>query len=145
MLEPYFAFMDVWEEIQSLSHSLTPEGNAADIGVADVEAQTRLKGWRGRQVVDLTMQLLAYDLLTSTYWMDVRKVETPARSFGQVPTAVWTAFRKVVPFQQDIDTRPNVPFSVIAYDFLKSTPPETFYPAGPAMPATEGERLETKK
>jgi histidine ammonia-lyase len=143
MLEPYFAFMDVWEEIQSLSHSLTPEGNAADIGVADVEAQTRLKGARGRQVVDLTMQLLAYDLLTSTYWMDVRKVEMPGRNFGRVPTAVWTAFRKVVPFQQDIEARPNLPFSVVAYDFLKSTAPEAFYPAGPAMPATDGQRLET--
>jgi histidine ammonia-lyase len=144
MLEPYFAFMDVWEEIQSLSHSLTPEGNAADIGVADVEAQTRLKGSRGRQVVDLTMQLLAYDLLTSTYWMDVRKVETPSRNFGQAPTSLWTAFRKVVPFQQDIESRPNLPFSVVAYDFLKSSAPETFYAGGPAMPVTDGQRLETK-
>jgi len=144
MLEPYFAFMDVWEEIQSLSHSLTPEGNASDIGVADIEAQTRLKGSRGRQVVDLTMQLLAYDLLISTYWMDVRKVETPSRNFGQTPTAVWTAFRKVVPFQQDIEARPNLPFSVVAYDFLKSNAPSSFYPAGPAMPATDGQRLEAK-
>ncbi|MDB5397844.1 MAG: aromatic amino acid lyase [Rhodospirillales bacterium] len=142
MLEPYFAFMDVWQEIQSLSHSLTPEGNASDIGVADIEAQTRLKGSRGRQVIDLTMQLLAYDLLTSTYWMDVRKAEGPSRSFGQVPTAVWTAFRKTVPFQQDIETRPNLPFSVVAYEFLKSMSPESFYPAGPAMPTTDGERFD---
>ena len=139
MSEPYFAFMDVWQEIQSLSHSLTPEGNAADFGVADIEAQTRLKGSRGLRVVDLTMQLLGYDLLTATYWMDVRRVEGPNRAFGKAPTAVWTAFRKVVPWQLDIDSRPDIPFSVVAYDFLKSAPATNFYTGGPPMPATDGE------
>lgn len=141
MLEPYFAFMDVWQEIQSLSHSLTPEGNAADIGVADIEAQTRLKGQHGRQAVDLTLELLGYDLLISTYWMDVRLAETPGRKFGQAPTAVWTAFRKAVPWQLDPDQRPDLPFSVQAYRFLKTTPAASFYPGGPKMPDTESERL----
>jgi histidine ammonia-lyase len=141
MTEPYFAFMDVWQEIQSLSHSLTPEGNAADIGVADIEAQTRLKGWRGRQVIDLTMQLLGYDLLTATYWMDVRKAETATRNFGTAPTAIWTAFRKVMPWQQTVDTRPEIPYSIVAYDFLKSTPASRFYASGPTMPATESEAI----
>ena len=145
MTEPYFAFMDVWQEIQSLSHSLTPEGNASDFGVADIEAQTRLKGVRGRQVVDLTMQLLGYDLLTATYWMDVRKAESPNRNFGTAPTAVWTAFRKMVPWQQALDSRPDVPFSAVAYNFLKSTPATSFYPAGPVMPATESEFIEKSK
>jgi histidine ammonia-lyase len=85
------------------------------------------------------MQLLAYDLLTATYWMDVRKVEGPNRAFGKAPTAVWTAFRKVVPWQRDIDSRPDTPLSAIAYEFLKETPATSFYPAGPAMPATDGE------
>jgi histidine ammonia-lyase len=141
MLEPYFAFMDVWQEIQSLSHSLTPEGNAADIGVADIEAQTRLKGARGRQVVDLTFELLGYDLLTATYWMDVRLAEAPGRRFGPGPSAAWTAFRKIVPFDQDIDARPDLPFSVQAYGFLKANSAEAFYPGGPAMPETASERL----
>ena len=90
------------------------------------------------------MQLLAYDLLTSTYWMDVRKAETPDRAFGQAPTALWTAFRKTVPFQADIESRPNLPFSVVAYDFLKSNTPESFFNAGPAMPVTDGQLIETK-
>src|SRR6185437_15598349 len=77
--EPYFAFMDVWAEIQNDANSVTPEGNAADIGVADIEASSRLKAVRGRQVVDLTVQLLSYDLLTATYWLDVRKT-LPAAS-----------------------------------------------------------------
>jgi histidine ammonia-lyase len=58
LTEPYFAFMDVWSEIQNDDHGVTPEGNASDFGVADIEAYSRLKGARGREVVDLTMQLL---------------------------------------------------------------------------------------
>jgi histidine ammonia-lyase len=137
--EPFWVFMDFWQEIQSLSPSLAPEGNAADAGVADIQAQTRLKGSRGQQVVDLTMQLLGYDFWNATYWMDVRKAQTPTRSFGPVPTAAWTAFRKVLPWQQDPDTRPEVPYGIVAYNFLKSTPAAAFYPAGPPMPATEGQ------
>jgi histidine ammonia-lyase len=138
--EPYFVFMDLWAEIQNLSRSVTAEGNAADLGVADIEAYSTLKGTHAREVVDLTMQLLGYDLLTSTYWMDVRKAQDAKWSFGQAPTAAWMAFRKAVPWQQDLDTRPEIPYGVVAYEFLQSTPASTFYPAGPAMPATEGER-----
>lgn len=137
--EPFWAFMDVWQEIQTLSTSLVPEGNATDVGVADIEAQTRLKGSRGQQVVELTLQLLGYDFWNATYWMDVRKVQDPSRSFGPVPTAVWTAFRKVLPWQQDPETRPEIPYGLVAVNFLKSTPAATFYPAGPPMPATDGQ------
>jgi hypothetical protein len=48
-----------------------------------------------QQVVDLTLQLLGYDLWNATYWMDVRKAQDPSRSFGPVPTAAWTAFRRI--------------------------------------------------
>src|SRR6266404_4040805 len=136
--EPFWVFMDFWQEIQTLSQSLVPEGNAADAGVADIASETRLKGSRGQQVVDLTMQLLGYDLWNATYWMDVRKVQDPSRSFGPVPTNTWTAFRRILPWQQDPETRPQVPYGIVAYKFLKSTPASVFYPAGPPMPAAEG-------
>jgi histidine ammonia-lyase len=135
--EPFWVFMDFWQEIQSLSQSLVPEGNATDAGVADIQAQTRLKGSRGEQVVDLTMQLLGYDFWNATYWMDLRKVQDPNRSFGPVPTAAWSAFRRVLPWQQEPAARPEVPYGILAYNFLKSTPAATFYPAGPAMPASQ--------
>ncbi|HTT01681.1 MAG TPA: aromatic amino acid ammonia-lyase [Steroidobacteraceae bacterium] len=141
MIEPYFAFMDVWAEIQSQAQFVTPEGNAADFGVADIEAYSRLKAARGRRVVDLTMQLLAYDLLTATYWLDIRKVENPKRSFAPAPTAAWTAFRGKLPWQQEPDSRPDVPFGVVAYHFLQQTPAARFYQNGPAMPATDGQLL----
>jgi histidine ammonia-lyase len=141
LTEPYFAFMDVWAEIQNDAHSIAPEGNASDFGVADIEAFSRLKAVRGRQVVDLTVQLLAYDLLTATYWLDVRKAEDPQRSFAPAPTAAWVAFRKALPWQQDVDRRPDLPYGAVAYNFLKATPASTFYAGGPAMPATAGEGM----
>jgi histidine ammonia-lyase len=137
LTEPYFAFMDVWAEIQTDAHSVTPEGNASDFGVADIEAFTRLKAVRARQVVDLTTQLLAYDLLTASYWLDVRKAEDPKRNFAPAPTAAWGALRKVLPWQQEVDSRPDTPYGAVAYNFLKQTPAANFYSGGPAMPATE--------
>lgn len=142
LAEPYFAFMDVWAEIQNDARSVTPEGNAADFGVADIEAFSRLKAVRARQVVDLTTQLLAYDLLTATYWLDVRKAEDPKRSFAQAPTAAWIAFRKVLPWQQEVDSRPDLPYGAVAYDFLKQTPASDYYSSGPAMPATDGQMMK---
>jgi len=139
MLEPYFAFMDVWAEIQNDAHAVAAEGNPSDFGVADLEALSRLKAVRGREVVDLTMQLLAYDLLTATYWLDVRKAENPGRDFAAAPTAVWSAFRKKIPWQQDPDTRPDIPYAAVAYEFLKDTPASRFYGGGPPMPATDGQ------
>jgi histidine ammonia-lyase len=140
-LEPFFAFMDVFAEIQNTAASVTAEGAAMDFGVADVEAYSRLKATRGRQVVDLTLQLLAYDLLGATNWLDVRKAENPKREFGAAPTAVWTAFRKELPWQQELDERPDIPYSAVAYRFLKDTPASSFYHGGPAMPAGEEEGM----
>jgi histidine ammonia-lyase len=144
LLEPYFAFMDVWAEIQNDAHAVAAEGNATDFGVADLEALTRLKAVKGREVIDLSVQLLAYDLLTATYWLDVRRVESPGRQFAAVPTAVWNAFRKQVPWQQEPDSRPDVPFAAIAYEFLKQTPASTFYSAGPPMPQTDGQWMASQ-
>jgi histidine ammonia-lyase len=140
-LEPFFAFMDVFAEIQNTAASVTAEGAAMDFGVADVEAYSRLKATRGRQVIDLTLQLLAYDLLGATNWLDVRKAEDPKREFGAAPTAVWAAFRKELPWQQEVDERPDIPYSAVAYRFLKDTPASTFYHGGPTMPAGEEEGM----
>jgi histidine ammonia-lyase len=140
-LEPYFAFMDVWAEIQNDAHAVTPEGNATDFGVADLEALGRLKAARAREVVDLSVQLLAYDLLTATYWLDVRKAENPRRDFAPAPTAVWTAFRKILPWQQETDARPDIPYGAVAYEFLKRTRAAAFYSGGPPMPETDGQWL----
>ena len=137
--EPFWVFMDLWQEIQSLSQSLPPEGIAADAGVADIASLSRLKGSRSQQVVGLTLQLLGYDLWNATYWMDVRKAENPSRQFGSVATAAWVAFRKVLPWQEDPADRPEIPYGIIAQRFIESTPTTTFYSTSPAMPATLAE------
>jgi histidine ammonia-lyase len=135
--EPFFTYMDVWKELQTLTQSVPPDSAGSDFGVADLEAVGRLKASRGRQAVDLFMQLMSYDFITSTFWLDVRKVQEPARSFGAPATAAWTAFRKVVPWQQDQDDRAPVPYGVQAYEFMKANPARTFMTGGgPAMPAT---------
>ncbi len=93
MSEPYFLFLDLWGEIQAAAQSLPAQSNAADVGVADIAAQTRLKGERGRQVIDLTLQLLGYDLVTAAYRLDVRRAQDSARSFRPAPTAARRACR----------------------------------------------------
>jgi histidine ammonia-lyase len=133
--EPFWVFMDLWQQIQSLSQSIVPEGNATDLGVADIEAQTRLKTTRGQEVVDLTMKLLGYDLWNATYWLDLRRAQNSSWSFGPVATAVWTAFRQVIPWQEEPSARPQVPYGIVAYEFLESTPATHFYPGGPPMPS----------
>jgi hypothetical protein len=90
-------------------------------------------------VVDLTLQLLGYDLWNATYWMDVRKAEKPSRNFGGVATATWVAFRKVLPWQEEPADRPEIPYGIIAHRFIQSTPATTFYSTSPAMPSTLAE------
>jgi len=132
-----FTAAALWQEILSVSSPLSPEGNAIVQNVEDLQAQTNLKVRRARKAVDLTLHLLGQDLLTGAYWLDIRKAQDPNRSFGPAPTAVWTAFRGVVPWQADPATRPNEPLGHVAYRFLKETPPASFYSGGPTAPVAD--------
>ena len=120
--------------MQSLTQSLPPDSNASDAGVADIEAQSRLKAARNRQAVDLYVQLLGHDLLISTYWLDVRKAQESSRNFGKPATEVWQAFRRELPWQMKLEDRPDVPYGVTAYEFLK-THRAGAYAGSPPMPA----------
>jgi histidine ammonia-lyase len=86
------------QEIQGLINPVPPEGNALIQNVEDMQSQTRLKVTRARSAVEDTVELLAEDLLTGTYWLDLRKAQKPSRSFGASPMAVWAAFRGTLPF-----------------------------------------------
>jgi histidine ammonia-lyase len=135
LTEPFFTYLDVWKEMQTLTQSVPPDASSTDFGVADLEGMGRLKAARGRQAIDLFLQLTAYDLLAGTYWMDVRKVQDKTRSFGAAPTAAWQALRKDIPFLMEPDARPDVPLGVITYDFMKAHPAAGFMQATPPMPA----------
>jgi histidine ammonia-lyase len=134
--EAFFTFGDLWKEMETLTQSVSPDSGGEDAGVADLEANTRLKASRGRQSVDLLMQMLAYDMITSTYWLDVRRTQDDARDFGGPTTAAWSALRKELPWQETPDDRVDLPYGVIAYRFMLANPARSFFSAGPPMPAT---------
>ena len=138
MVEPFFTYLDVWKEMQMLTQSVPPDSSSSDYGVADLEAMGRLKASRGRQALDLFMQLLAHDVLWSTYWLDVRKAQDGTRQYGAPVTAAWSALRKDIPWQQEPDLRGDLPLGVVAYNFMMTNPARTFTAgaAVPAMPAT---------
>jgi histidine ammonia-lyase len=86
------------QEIQGLINPVPPQGSALIKNVEDLQTQTRLKVTRARSVVADTVDLLAEDLLTGTYWLDLRRQQDPARKFGTAPMAVWNSFRQVLSF-----------------------------------------------
>jgi histidine ammonia-lyase len=115
------------QEIQGLINPVPPEGNALIQNVEDLQTQTRLKVVRARTAVEDTVELLAEDLLTGSYWLDLRKSRNPERSFGASPTAVWSAFRTVLPFDGAGPDSATQPIHEIAADFIRSHPASNFY------------------
>jgi histidine ammonia-lyase len=130
----FVATPGIWQEIASTINPVSPSGVAVFEGLDDMQAATLIKVNHARTAVEATFDLLGEDLLTGTYWLDIRKIQTPGRDFGPGPDAVWTEFRKIVPFLQDPPDRPLRPIGRIAYEFVKANPAAKFYPAGPAMP-----------
>jgi histidine ammonia-lyase len=122
-----FAPVDLQQEIQSLMNPIAPFGSAIVGTVEDLQAQTRIKLQRARQAVETTFDLLSYDLLEGSLWMDVRKTQDPTRSFGAAPTAVWTAFRGQVPLRPDPAVERSQSVPAAAAQFLKTTAASTFY------------------
>jgi histidine ammonia-lyase len=115
------------QEIQSLTNPVAPFGSAIVGTVEDLQGQTLIKVQRARQVVATTMDLLAYDLLEASLWMDVRKAQDPRRSFGQAPTAAWSALRKKVPLIAEPDEASSDSDATIAASFVRNTDPAGFY------------------
>ena len=122
--------VDLWQEIQGLEVPVPPEGQAIVATVEDLQGQTRLKAERARQAVDDTFHLLALDLRTGAFWMDLRHLQSPDRTFGQGPSSALAAFRQVQPFTKPASTGAAVhPSAYRLYDFLRTTPAQSFFPA----------------
>ena len=115
------------QEIQSLTNPVAPSGSAIVGSVEDLQAQTLIKVQRARQAVATTTDMLAHDLLEASLWIDVRKAQNPNRGFGQAPTAVWSAIRKVVPLKPDLNSAATASRETIAASFVHATDPAAFY------------------
>jgi histidine ammonia-lyase len=129
-----YAPVDLQQEIQSLMNPVAPFGSAIVGTVEDLQSQTRIKVQRARQAVDTTFDLLSFDLLEGSLWMDVRKAQDPKRNFGAAPTAVWGAFRQQVPLREASSDQGAQMTSLVASQFLKTTAASTFY-RGEAPPS----------
>jgi histidine ammonia-lyase len=129
-----FTPVDLEQEVQSLTNPIAPSGQAIVATVEDLQAQTRIKAYRARQAVETTFDLLAHDLLTATFWLDVRKAQDPSRNFGDGPTAAWAAFRKIVPLLPAMDQSPMQMRAMTAAAFLKGNATTKFYAGASSMP-----------
>jgi len=117
-----------WGEVEALLNPVPPAGVASDNqGTGDLESQAPLKVAKARRVVEATLHLLAHDLMTATYWMDVRKAQDPTRGFGAAATAAWSAYRQQAPWQMVSAERPEQPPQDLAHAFLLSHPAATFH------------------
>jgi histidine ammonia-lyase len=132
--------VDLQQEVQGLTNPVAPSGASIIDAVEDLQAQTRLKAHRARHAVDTTRDLLAHDLLNAAFWLDVRKVQDPAREFGAAPTAAWHALRIVVPLELEDQEHAAQSPAVAAAAFIRATPASTFYTGGAAMPASSEQR-----
>jgi histidine ammonia-lyase len=129
-----FVSAALMQEIQGLIVPVPPEGNGIVRTVEDLQTQTRLKVTRARAAVGDTVDLLAEDLLTGTNWLDLRKQQDGSRSFGPAATAVWTEFRKILPFKDDGSVIRTQPIHDIAASFIRDNPAVSFYPANDREP-----------
>ncbi|MER9168179.1 aromatic amino acid ammonia-lyase [Mesorhizobium australicum] len=125
---------DLWQELADLGTPVTPNGQAIVATVEDLEGQTRIKTQRAREAVDISFHLLAQDLLTASYWMEIRKAQNPQRKFGEAPTAALEALRQVIPWHQEASERQKRPLGMVAYDFMQENPASKFYSGGPPAP-----------
>jgi len=123
------------QEIQGLINPVPPEGNALIQTVEDLQTQTRLKVVRARAAVEDTFDLLAEDLLTGTYWLNMRKIQNPDRSFGESSTAIWTAFRATLPFNGIGAASATQPIHEIAGSFIHNHAAVSFYKDNTREPA----------
>jgi len=117
----------LWQELKPLANPIPPDGVTADKGVGDLDAVPMLKLMRMRQALDVSRDILGQNLLTAAFWMDIRKLENPDRTFGLGPTTVWAHFRKIIPFRDTVTLPSFATRDDLAVDFLLTNSPASLY------------------
>ena len=134
---------DLIAELQALANPIPAQGNALVRNVEDMEAFGRQKVARARLAVDTALYLIGQELLSASYWMDVRRIQKPTRSFGEPATAALAALRAVIPWQQA--ERPETPAGNLVHAFLNGTPAARFIGAdGPKVAAAKVRSATTR-
>jgi histidine ammonia-lyase len=112
-------------EIQGQMLPVAPQGNALIQTVEDLQGQTRLKVTRARALVSNTISLLAEDVLTGTYWLDLRGSRKSGLGYGESVSAAWKDFRAALPVTGPKED--TMPIHEIAENFLRSHPASLYY------------------
>jgi histidine ammonia-lyase len=140
-----YAPVDLQQEVQSLMNPVAPFGAAIVATVEDLEAQTRIKVQHARAAVATTFDLLGFDLLQGSLWLDVRSTQDSKRRFGTVPTAAWAAFRQVVPLAPPVSEMGAGSAPTRAAEFLHATAATSFYGDLPAPSREAGGSLPSSR
>jgi histidine ammonia-lyase len=126
----------VFGEVEAVMNPAPPQGIASDVqSTSDLESNTPIKIAKAQKAVDYSLQLLAHDLMTGAWWLDLRKAQDPKRDLGPAATAAWSAYRKLSPWQAPAAQRPDRPAQDIAVEFLKAQRAAAFYPALASLPS----------
>jgi histidine ammonia-lyase len=136
-----YTISDLMAEIQTLANPVPAQGNALVRNVEDMETFTRQRVARARLAVDDAMRLVAQEMLSSSYWMEIRKAQNPARSFGVAPASALAAVRAVIPWQLAPDQRPELPAGELVYSFLMANPAARFMGGAAAEPTAVRRRM----
>ncbi len=115
-----WATSDLMAELHTLTNPLPAQGLALVRNVEDMESYTRQRVGRARQAVDIALRIIAQEMLSASYWVEVRRAQNPARSFGRVAEDALAGLRTVLPWQAD--ERPSIPVGEIVYAFMLSNP-----------------------
>ena len=115
-----WSISDLMAEIQTLTNPIPAQGLSLVRNVEDMESYTRQRVARARQAVDIALRITAEEMLSASYWVEVRKAENPARSFGRAAEDALAGLRTVLPWQAD--QRPHIPAGEIVYSYMLHTP-----------------------
>jgi histidine ammonia-lyase len=135
-----YTISDLMAEIQTLANPVPAQGNALVRNVEDMETFTRQRVARARLAVDNALRLVGQEMLSSSYWMEVRREQNPARSFGVAPANALAALRAVIPWQLAADQRPELPAGELVYSFMQANPAAAFMGGVAAEPTAVRKR-----
>ena len=127
-----YTISDLMAEIQVLANPIPAQGMTLVRNVEDMESYTRQRVATARSAVDTALRLVAQEMLSASYWVEVRKAQDPARSFPEGPMAALEALRTVLPWQAA--EQPMEPVGEIVYRFMRDTPASDFFDADAPLP-----------